>query len=192
MQAHAQAAKQRNNTVIGCIVWLVFGLCVLAAGASLSYAYFTSKYQMQQFVPYRTQLTQVVLGYKFTPGYPTVTVSMSEFRKQSAGLPFILSYAPEWEMGRPDPNKPALWTVSYMLKKPGVDLYYFAQEQIPDYGDSGVGTFGFAERTAFDLQEVAFVSVKLGASLTGVIWLVIATIGCLISGISVLVAYSEF
>lgn len=150
-----------NGLVWGVIVFLFGSVLMFAAGA-LAWGWFTAKYTPREYVPYRTALAQVEPGYSFNPGYPSVVVSMEQFRKESVGKPYILSYPVQLSRHSTD----TVGKVHYlMLKSTTVgNVYIVSSENIPDYWRIAHGSQGYREYTGFDAERIAYVSVLIGTS----------------------------
>lgn len=179
--AHTVKIDWRQFILAGIGVF-VFGFAVFVLGAGILYGWFVAEYTPREFVPYRTTLTQIEPGYSFSPGYPSVTISMSDFRAQSTGKSFILSYPLElnsWQNG--------LGQVTYLMQKPGVagSIYIVSSEKIPDFDTNTFGSFGYSEHTAFDSKRVAYVSVKDGISYHAWWSILLLAVGLILAGIGV-------
>lgn len=163
----------RWGRLIADVLWVLLGLAIFLLGAVTTYFYVITSYQPQEFHPYRSDRAQIIPGYNFQPGYPSVTLSMDEFRKKSAGQKFILSYSSGWASGiSPGPND-GHWKISYVMKAADADIYYFAEEQIPNYDKFRIGSFGHSEQTRFDPGRMVFFSQTDGRATATIVWAII-------------------
>ncbi len=127
---------------------------------------------------YQTPLTTFVPGRSFSPGHPSLEISMEQFEKESVGREFVVYYPKEWQDGFADrimshntivAGLPAV----YHMKRPGSDIYQFAYLKVP-YSDT---MSGYNTRTAFDQDAKAFYPIVVGSTyamlIFGTIFLII-------------------
>lgn len=146
------------SVLVGGLASLLFGAALVCVGAFVFWRWYTAEYTPREFVPYRTALAHVEHGSSFNPGYPSVVVTMEQFRKESAGKPYMLSY--------PTKSNGSASVRYLMLKSTEVgNIYVVSSEKIPYYEKSGFyGSLGYQERTVYVSERSAFVSVPDGTS----------------------------
>ncbi len=146
------------------LAFLLFGALLVTIGVLLTWQWFTAKYTLREFVPYRTALAHTEPGSSFNPGYPSVVVPMEQFRKESADKPYMLSY----------PTQPSyLSSVHYLMVKSteAGNIYLVSSEKIPHYESFTYGSPGYHERTVYVPERFAFVSVLDGTSYLLFFWI---------------------
>jgi hypothetical protein len=73
------------------------------------------------------------------------------------------------------------------MQKPGTagPIYIVASENIPDYDSGSFGSFGYSEHTAFNGENISYVSVKDGTSYYAWWSLLLCVIGAILMAIGV-------
>ena len=163
MEATHTLSVDRPQMWMGIILGLV-GLVALIGSGTALYTWLYAEYTPREFIPYRTELAQIEPGYKFEPGYPSVTIPMEQFRAESAGKAFILSYPLKLDESS---GSSYAGKVHYLLLKsgPAGTMYLVSSENIPSYYQKG--SVGYSEHTTLNSGwrgRLAFISVNDGTS----------------------------
>lgn len=94
----------------------------------------------------------------FAPGVPRPEVTLAQFKSETAGRPYFLTYPAQWQLGYSPVPLHQYATYQYKTVLGGMEMYLVAYQWVPHFNTAKA----YKQRTLFNLERREFFSEVVG------------------------------